>query len=127
MVMARTKIFVSFEYKTGHGLKEDLIAQARQPDSPFSVTDFSLREREPESGWLDKARRAIERCDVFVTLLSKDTHTAPGVLEEIKIARRLGKPRFQLRAQGHRWRAMRGAGNLVVWTWPNLQRELSLR
>ena len=125
--MARTKIFVSFEYETGHGLKEDLIAQARQPDSPFSVTDFSLREREPESGWLDKARRAIERCDVFVTLLSQNTHNAPGVLEEIKIARGLGKPRFQLRAQGHKWREMPDAGKLVVWTWANLQRELAPR
>ena len=125
--MARTKIFVSFEYKTGYGLKEDLIAQARQPDSPFSVTDFSLREREPESDWLDKAKRAIARCDVFVTLLSKDTHNAPGVLEEIKIARGLGKPRFQLRAQGHKWREMPDAGKLVVWTWANLQRELAPR
>ena len=125
--MARTKIFVSFEYETGYGLKETLIGQAEQPDSPFSVTDFSLQEREPESDWLDKAKQAIARCDVFVTLLSKDTHNAPGVLEEIKIARRLGKPRFQLRAQGHKWRAMRGAGRLVVWTWPNLQRELAPR
>ena len=125
--MARTKIFVSFEYKTGYGLKETLIGQARQPDSPFSVTDFSLQKREPESDWLDKAKRAIERCDVFVTLLSENTHNAPGVLEEIKIARRLRKPRFQLRAQGHKWRAMRGAGKLVVWTWANLQRELAAR
>ena len=125
--MARTKIFVSFEYKTGYGLKETLIGQAKQPDAPFSVTDFSLQEREPESDWLDKAKRAIERCDVFVTLLSENTHNASGVLEEIKIARRLGKPRFQLRAQGHRWREMPGAGRLVVWTWPNLQRELASR
>jgi len=125
--MARTKIFVSFEYETGHGLKETLVGQAEQPGAPFSVTDCSLQEREPESDWLDKAKQAIARCDVFVTLLSQNTHTAPGVLEEIKIARRLGKPRFQLRAQGHKWGAMRGAGNLVVWTWANLQRELAPR
>ena len=125
--MARTKIFVSFEYETGHGLKEDLIAQARQSDSPFSVTDFSLQEREPESDWLDKAKQAIARCDVFVTLLSQNTHNAPGVLKEIDIARRLNKRRFQLRAHRHKWREMPGAGRLVVWNWPNLQRELSLR
>ena len=125
--MARTKIFVSFEYETGHELKETLIGQAEQPGSPFSVTDCSLQEREPESDWLDKAKQAIEGCDVFVTLLSRNTHNAPGVLEEIKIARRLGKPRFQLRAHRHKWREMPGAGKLVVWNWPNLQRELSLR
>ena len=43
--MARTKVFVSFEYETGYELKETLIGQAKQQDSPFSVTD-SLPERE---------------------------------------------------------------------------------
>ena len=125
--MARTKVFVSFEYETGYELKETLIGQAKQQDSPFSVTDSSLKEREPESDWRDKARQAIEGCDVFVTLLSENTHNAPGVLEEIEIARSLKKRRFQLRPQGHKWSEMPGGGELVVWTWPNLQRALASR
>ena len=123
--MAKTKIFVSFDYETDFGLKETLIGQARQADSPFSVADFSLQERQPESDWLNKAQSAIARCDVFVTLLGENTHNAPGVLKEITIARGLKKRRFQLRTQGKRWGEMKGAGNLVVWTWANLKRELS--
>ena len=122
--MPKTKIFVSFEYESGYQLKETLIGQADQPDSPFAVTDFSLQERQPESEWRDKAQSAIARCDVFVTLLSENTHNAPGVQDEIAIARGLKKRRFQLRPQGHKWREMPGAGKLVVWTWPNLKREL---
>lgn len=125
--MPKTKIFVSFECESGYELKEILIGQANLPDSPFSVTDFSLQETQPESVWLDRAQSAIARCDVFVTLLSENTHNAPGVRQEIAIARGLGKRRFQLRAQGHRWQEMPGAGKLVVWTWPNLQRELASR
>lgn len=122
--MPRTKIFVSFDYETDYELKETLIGQADQQASPFSVADFSLQERQPESDWLSKAQSAIARCDVFVTILGQNTHNAPGVLKEIAIARGLKKPRFQLRPQGKTWRAMKGAGKLVVWTWPNLQREL---
>ena len=122
--MPKTKIFVSFDYETDYELKENLIGQAKLPASPFSVSDFSLQERQPESDWLSKAQSAIARCDVFVTILGQNTHNAPGVLKEIAIAQGLKKQRFQLRPQGKKWSEMKGAGKLVVWTWPNLQREL---
>ncbi len=123
--MAKKKVFVSFEYDADLQLKETLIGQAKLPDSPFSVNDYSLQEREPESEWLNKAQSAIARCDVFVVILGRDTHNAPGVLKEIKIAKGLKKRRFQLRPQGKKWNPMSGAGEMVVWTWDNLKRKLS--
>ena len=123
--MAKIKMFVSFEYPTDFQLKETLIGQSELPDSPFSVTDVSLQERHPDPTWLSEAQSAIARCDVFVVLLGRNTHNARGVLKEIKIARGLKKRRFQLRPQGKKWQPMKGAGELVVWTWPNLKRKLS--
>ena len=123
--MAKVKMFVSFDYKTDLKLKGDLLAQAKRADSPFSVTDYSLRERYRDPDWVSKAQSAIARCDVFVVLLGQNTHNASGVLKEIKIARGLKKRRFQLRPQGKKWQPMKGAGELVVWTWPNLKRKLS--
>ena len=123
--MAKIKMFVSFEYPTDFHLKETLIGQSELPDSPFSVTDVSLQERHPDPTWLSEAQSAIARCDVFVVLLGRNTHNARGVLKEIKIARGLKKRRFQLRPQGKKWQPMKGAGELVVWTWPNLKRKLS--
>ena len=123
--MAKIKMFVSFEYPTDFQLKETLIGQSELPDSPFSVTDVSLQERHPDPTWLSEAQSAIARCDVFVVLLGRNTHNASGVLKEIKIARGLKKRRFQLRPQGKKWQPMKGAGELVVWTWPNLKRKLS--
>ena len=105
--MAKTKVFVSFDYGTDHSLKEDLIAQAKRQDSPFSVTDVSLQERAPEQEWVSKARKAIAGCDVFVVILGENTHSAPGVLKEIAIATGMSKPRFQLRPQGKRWQPMK--------------------
>ncbi len=45
--MAKHKAFVSFDYGTDLQLKGYLISQAERPDSPFSVTDFSLQEAQP--------------------------------------------------------------------------------
>ena len=123
--MAKKKVFVSFEHDTDFQLKETLIGQAKLPDSPFSISDVSLQEREPESEWQSKAQSAISRCDVFVVILGKNTHNAPGVLQEIKVAKGLKKRRFQLRPQGEKWNPMSGGGELVVWTWDNLKRKLS--
>ena len=123
--MAKLKMFVSFDYETDHSLKGDLLAQAERPDSPFSVTDVSLQEREPEREWLSKAKSAIAKCDVFVVILGPNTHSAPGVLKEIKIAKGMKKRRFQLRPQGKNWKPMKGAGETVAWTWENLRQKLS--
>ena len=123
--MAKTKVFVSFDYKTDLDLKEDLIAQAKQPDSPFAVSDVSLKEREPEQEWLSKARKAIAGCEVFVVILGENTHSAPGVLKEIETAAGMNKRRFQLRPQGKNWQRMKGAGEVVDWTWPNLKKALA--
>ena len=123
--MDKPKVFVSFDYDTDHELKEGLIGQSLLEDSPFSVTDVSLKEREPEKNWRRKARRAIQSCDVFVVILGKNTHKANGVIDEIQIAKDLGKRRFQLRPQGKKWQTMKNGGKLVVWTWNNLKREFS--
>ena len=123
--MSKWKMFVSFDYETDLTLKEGLVSQAERPDSPFSVTDFSLRERQPAETWLNKAQSAIARSDVFVVILGENTHNAPGVLKEINIASGLKKRRFQLRPQGKKWKPMKGAGEMIVWTWPNLRRKLS--
>lgn len=123
--MAKLKMFVSFDYETDHSLKGDLLAQAKRPDSPFSVTDVSLQEREPEREWLSKAKSAIAKCDVFVVILGGNTHSAPGVLKEIEIAAGMKKRRFQLRPQGAKWNPMKGAGEMIVWTWENLRQKLS--
>ena len=123
--MAKLKMFVSFDYETDLSLKGNLVAQAELSDSPFSVTDVSLQEREPEREWLSEAKSAIAKCDVFVVILGRNTHSAPGVLKEIEIAVGMKKRRFQLMPQGKNWKPMKGAGETIVWTWENLRRELS--
>lgn len=65
--MPKTKVFVSFDYDHDAQLKTTLIGQSKMADSPFSINDVSLQQATPE--WQQKARTAIEGCDVFIVLL----------------------------------------------------------
>jgi hypothetical protein len=122
--MAKKKVFVSFDYNDKH-LKSTFIGQARLPDSPFSISDFSLQEAHPENEWLSKAQSAIAKCDYFIVLLGNNTHQAPGVLKEVRIAGGLRKNRFQLRPQGKNSIPVPGAGEVITWKWKNIKSKLS--
>lgn len=122
--MKRT-VFVSFDYSNDNDKKGSLIAQAEDPASPFTIIDFSLQEAAPEQFWLRKAESSIAKCDVFIVILGYNTHQAPGVLKEVKIAKGLRKRRFQLKSQGTEPKRVKDAGPVVNWTWPTLQRILS--
>ena len=95
------------------------------PDSPFSVNDFSLREAYPDDKWVSKAQSAIARCELFIVLLGKNTHSAPGVLTEVGIASGLEKERFQLKPQKTKRSPIPDAGEVVSWKWQNLRKRWS--
>ncbi len=121
--MAKTKMFVNFDYDHESQPKNTLIGQSRLPDSPFSINDMSLREATEE--WQQKARSSIEDCDVFIVLLGEHTHQASGVRREVRMARQLGKKRFQLRKRGQSPISIEGGGEVVVWKWKNLKKRLT--
>jgi len=120
--MAKTKVFVSFDFDNDKGLKELIVGQAKNPDSPFEISDVSLKEAAPESDWLDKARRAIGRCDVFMIMLGSKTKKASGVLKELEIAIDKDKRKFQIFPDfGSRDWAVPDGGRTYLWTWENLK------
>ena len=104
-------------------MKNNLVAESNRPDSPFSINDLSINEKMPN--WQQKAREAIEKCDVFVVLLRENTHQASGVLREVKMVKKLNRKRFQLREKGHSPKPLEDAGEIVAWKWKNLKKWLS--
>lgn len=124
--MAKKKVFVSFDFDNDKTLKEFLVGQAKLEDAPFEFMDFSLKEAAPEREWLDKARAAIARAEMFIVMLGPKTKTAPGVLKEVKIANELKKPRFQIigyRDGSADW-AVPDGGRVYSWDWENLKKLL---
>ena len=125
--MAKKKVFVSFDFDNDKALKDFIIGQAKNPDSPFEVSDHSLKEAAPEKDWVEKARRAISRSDIFIVMLGPKTKKASGVLKEVKIANELKKNKFQIigyKDGTEDWRVP-DAGRVYRWNWENLKKLLA--
>ena len=114
--MATMNIFVSFEYEKDKKFKGDFIGQAKT-QSPHRIKDSSLREAYPDQVWQQQARNAIEDCDVIIVLVGEDTHNAPGVKTEIRIARRLRKPILQVVRKRSTQRGFKHLNEPIQWKW----------
>jgi len=125
--MVKTKVFVSFDFDNDKKLKDFIIGQAKNADSPFEISDYSLKEAKPEKDWLDHARRAIGRADVFIIMLGPKTKKASGVLKELDVASEKEKRKFQIigyKDGSEDW-AVLGGGRTYNWNWDNLKKLLS--
>lgn len=125
--MPKTKVFVSFDFDNDKTLYEFIIGQAKLPDSPFEVSDHSLKEAAPERDWEIKARAGISRADKFIVMLGSKTRYAPGVKKEVALAKSLAKTRFQIigyRGGSRDW-AVPDAGLVYAWNWENLKKLLA--
>jgi len=124
--MTKKKVFVSFDFDNDKIIKDFIIGQSKLPDSPFEVIDHSLKEAAPESGWEVKANAAIKRSDIVIVMVGPQTHRAPGVLKEVRMARNATKHIVQI--IGYRdadYTAVPDAGRLYRWNWDNLKSLLS--
>jgi MTH538 TIR-like domain (DUF1863) len=124
--MAKTRVFVSYDFDNDKTLYDFIIGQAELSDSPFEVSDHSFKKAAPQADWETKARAAINRADKFIVMLGPKTRNASGVKKEVAIAISLGKPRFQIigYSTGSRDWAVPGAGVTYRWNWPNLKKLL---
>lgn len=127
MPIRRHRVFVSFDFDNDRYLREYIIDQARLPESPFEVADWSLKEAAPERNWEAKARERISRSDSVLVMLGPYTHRAPGVLKEVRMARQMGKPIFQVVSYRNRYsKPVPNVGRVYRWNWPNLKKLLAL-
>lgn len=123
--MAKTKVFISFDFDNDKKLKDFFIGQAGLPNSPFEVADWSLKEEQPEKEWEKKAEANIKRSDVVIVMVGPKTHSAPGVKKEIAMARKHGKKIVQV--IGYKdgdYTRVADAGTLYKWDWENIKKIL---
>ena len=122
----KTRVFVSFDFDNDKRLKDFIIGQSRLDDSPFTVEDWSMKEAAPQANWEVEAENRISRSDKVLVMVGPKTHCAGGVLKEVAITRRLGKPIFQV--IGYRDsspKPVANAGRLYRWNWENLKKLLA--
>ena len=122
--MSKKRTFISFDYDHDSDLKNLLVGQARNNDSPFEITDMSIKEP-ISNNWKANARRRIKGCDVVVVICGKYTDTATGVSAELRIAQEESVPYFLLwgRADSNcvKPTAVKTSDKIYKWTWDNLK------
>ena len=121
----KKRVFISFDYDNDIDLKNLLVGQAKNSDSPFSIIDMSIKETITKD-WKDNARRRIKGCDVVVVLCGKNTHTAAGVSAELKIAQEEGISYFLLWGRSNETCqkpiSAKSTDSIYRWTWNNLKK-----
>lgn len=125
MVSQKPRVFVSFDFDNDKILKDFIIGQSKLSDSPFEISDWSMKEAAPQANWEAEARARISRSDMVIVVVGPKTYKAPGVLKEVKIARALKKPIYQI--IGYRngnYTPVPDAGRLYSWNWDNLKKLL---
>ncbi len=120
----KKKVFISFDYDYDLELKNGLVGQAKNPDSPFSINDMSIKEA-IDVKWKDYARKRIKQCDVVVVICGKYTDRAAGVSVEITIAQEENIPYFLLWGRPNdtvtKPKMAKSTDKIYKWTWENLK------
>lgn len=126
--MAKSRVFISFDYDHDAVLKEFLVGQAKNDDSPFELADWSIKEH-IQGDWEKKAAARIGAVDVVAVICGQNTHTAAGVSAEVRICQQLKKPYFMLKGYKELVCTMPKAAyatdKLYEWSWPNLKLLIS--
>ena len=120
--MAKTRVFISFDYDHDIDLKNAVVGQARMADSPFEVADWSIKEA--STNWRSEARRRIRSVHQVMVICGEHTDTARGVSIEVGLAREEHKPYFLLSGRSDKTcRKPLGAegDTMYRWTWNNLK------
>lgn len=123
-VRVATRLFISFDFDHDQDLRNLLVGQARNEDSPFEVADWSVNEAF-EGDWQAKVRKRIRQVSQVAVVCGHHTSTATGVSAEVMIARDEDKPYFLLagRSSGTNQRpsSALAADKVYEWTWENVK------
>jgi hypothetical protein len=120
----KKRTFISFDFDNDEDLRNLLVGQSKNPDSPFEIEDWSLKE--PLSGdWKDKVRIRIRKIEVVIVICGHYTDTASGVSEELSTAQEEKIPYFLLwgRKEGviKKPKTALASDKIYSWTWENLK------
>ena len=122
--MAKKRVFTSFDFDNDEDLRNLLVGQAKNEDSPFELSDWSVREA-MTGDWKEKVRTRIRSCDLVIVICGEYTDTATGVNVELKITQEEKTPYFLLWGRsGKNCKKPKSAlptDKIYNWTWDNLK------
>ena len=122
--MAKTRVFTSFDFDHDEDLRNLLVGQSKNSDSPFEMADWSVKE--PMTGnWKDKVRTRIKSTEQVIVICGEHTDSASGVSVEVTIAQEEKKPYFLLKGRKDKTckkpKSAKSSDKIYSWTWDNLK------
>jgi hypothetical protein len=122
--MAKKRVFISFDYDHDESQKILLVGQAKLPDSPFDLSDWSSKEH-ITGDWKAKIKQKLAYVDVMCVLCGHHTHTAAGVAHELQMAKELKLDYFLLAAYSSgdctKPTSAASSDKVYKWNWENLK------
>lgn len=127
--MPKKRTFISFDYDHDVSLKNLLVGQAKNDDSPFEITDMSIKAPIVDEDWKKNARRRIKGCDVVVVICGEHTDTATGVSAELRIAQDENISYFLLGGYSdktcYKPKVAKASDKIYKLTWDNLKKLIN--
>ena len=126
--MAMKRAFISFDFDHDEQLRDALVDQAKNPDSPFRIADKSVKHQ-LTGNWKAKVRDRIRTSDLTIVICGEHSHDAKGVAVELTITREEGNPYFLLKGRPNKTctkpRMARASDKIHKWTWNNLKKLIA--
>ncbi len=123
--MAKSRVFVSFDYDNDEDLKTLLVGQSKNGDSPFELADWSVKEH-LTGDWKAKVRDKLKRVDQVCVICGEKTDTAVGVGHELTIAKEENVSYFLLKGRASKTctkpTSATSSDKMYDWTWDNLKK-----
>lgn len=123
--MAKKRVFTSFDFDHDEDLRNLLVGQSKNPDSPFEMADWSLKES-MTGDWKEKVRKRIRAVDQVIVMCGQYMASATGVSAELEIAQEEKKPYFLLQGRKDKTctkpKAAKSTDKMYEWTWDNLKK-----
>lgn len=120
----KKRVFTSFDFDHDQDLRNLLVGQSKNPDSPFEMADWSVKEL-MSGDWKAKARSRIKGCGLVIVICGEHTDTATGVSAELSIAQEEGLPYFLLWGRSGKTckkpKSANSSDKIYNWTWDNLK------
>jgi len=121
--MSKKRVFMSFDFDNDEDLHNLLAGQSKNPDSPFELSDWSVKEPF-DANWKEKVREKIRRTDLVIVICGEMTAFATGVNVEVQIAKEENIPYFLIWGRSAKSCSKPPAAvndKIYKWTWDNLK------
>ena len=119
----KKRVFISFA-KEDKTLRDFLVGQNRNENSPFEFTDMSVKEPWDDS-WKTRCRIRIKGCKGVIAIVTKNTKNASGQRWEIKCAYDEGVPVLPIYGsesdKGCTVPAELSGRRIYNWSWRNIE------